>query len=1065
MSKSKVKNTSIESQMAVSPALKWRCIGPSRGGRVVAVAGDYSDPMVFYFGACAGGIWKTDDGGTYWECVSDGFLTSATIGALATAPSDSNVIYAGTGETTIRVDVSFGDGMYRSTDAGRTWQHIGLEKTKQISEIRIHPTNPDLVYVAAFGDAFGPSDDRGVYRSADGGKTWQAVLQMDADSGAIDLSMDPTNPRVLFATFWQARRQFWDLSSGGPGCRMFRSMDGGDTWTDITDAPGFAVGLLGKMGVSVSPAKQGRVFALVEADEDNTGLYRSEDYGESWHRVTPNRDLIHRPWYYTHVFADPQDADTVYVTNYQMWKSSDGGASFSEVTTPHGDNHDLWIDPANPNRMVQGNDGGANVSFNGGRTWSSIYNQQTSQFYRMDVDNQYPYRVYATQQDNTSVSVPSQAEWGMITKSDLQLPGTGESGFIAVHPDDPNIVFVGAVGSSPGGNGALQRYDHRTKQIQLVNVWPEEATGFAPRDLRYRFAWTYPICFSPHDSNTLYAGGNHLFRSTDQGNSWSCISPDLSRNDRSKQDYSGGPLTGDSAGAEQYASLSSVVESSHRPGEIWGATDDGRVHVTRDNGGEWAEVTPPELPELAYIGALEMSPHDADCIYLSATCYKSADYHPYLFVSRDSGKSWTSIATSFPQTEITRVIRADTERAGLLFVGTETGIFMSPDDGGSWTRMEGGFPVVPVYDIRVKHDDLIVATHGRSFWIMDDLSPLRAPTPGLIAPRATVRQCLNWSTGLFNGDGKDYSPAFGVEGASYGYKTPDGKSRRRHLDVGENPPNGAIIYYWLDADVGDAILIEIHDADGNLIASFDGADERLKDDLKPTGGSGLNRYVWGLHERAPVRVDKTLQERPYEPFASEGDGPAGVRVRPATYKVSLTAGGKTTTGDLQIVKDPRLDVSDADLGQQYAVARQLTDSYSELNIGVNRIRMMRKQLKNLRLLVPSVDSQVDDAMARLGEIEARLVDVHRETPRDVLRHPAGLDDTLMELRWVTMISDTKPPLQVAELTEKVTGDVQKLLDELDVLVDGPLAALNTAVAEIGAPAVSSASIGAPKTGW
>jgi len=1065
MTGSKASKRSIESRMAVSPALKWRCIGPTRGGRVVAVSGDYSDPMTFYFGACAGGIWKTDDGGTYWECVSDGYLTSATIGALTVAPSDSNVIYAGTGETTIRVDVSFGDGVYRSTDAGRSWQHLGLEGTKQIGEIRVHPDNPDLVYVAAFGDAFGPSDERGVYRSSNGGKNWKAVLQVDASSGAIDLSMDATNPRVIFATFWQARRQFWELCSGGPGCRIFRSMDGGESWQDITGSVGFATGLLGKMGVSVSPAKQGRVFALVEADDDNTGLYRSEDYGNSWTRVTSNRDLIHRPWYYTHVFTDPQDADTVYVTNYQMWKSSDGGLTFTEITTPHGDNHDLWIDPANPNRMVQGNDGGANVSFNGGRSWSSIYNQPTSQFYRMDVDNQHPYRVYATQQDNTSVSVPSQTEWGMITKSDMQLPGTGESGFIAVHPEDPNIVFVGAVGSSPGGNGALQRYDHRTRQIQLVNVWPEEAMGLAPRDLRYRFAWTYPICFSPHDSNTLYAGGNHLFRSRDEGASWECISPDLSRNDKSKQNFSGGPLTGESAGAEQYASLSSVVESPHRPGEIWGATDDGRVHVTRDDGASWNEVTPPDMPELAYVGTVEISAHDAACIYLSATCYKSMDYQPYLFITRDSGKSWKSISKSFPQAEITRVIRADTERKGLLFVGTETGIFMSADDGVGWTRMEGGFPVTPVYDMRVKHGDLIVATHGRSFWILDDLSPLRAANEGLILPRETVRQCLSWSTGLFNGDGKDYSPAFGVEGTSYKVKMPDGRDQRRYLDVGENPPNGALFYYWLEKDAGNDLLIEVHDADGWLRARFDRADDKLNAALKPTADAGLNRFVWDLRDKPPVRLDRSLQDRAYEPFARESDGPSGVRVVPGIYMVTLTASGKTSARELAIIKDPRLDVSDDDLAAQYSVAKHLTDSVSDLYIGVNRIRMMRKQLKNLRLLVPSVDEQVDTAMIRLTEIEAQLVDVHRETPRDVLRHPAGLDDTLMELRSTTLIADAKPPLQVAELAEIVTGNVQTLLKELDQLVEGPLAALNATVAEIGAPAVSAASIGAPKKGW
>ena len=813
--------------MINSDALHWRCIGPPRGGRVVAVAGDYQNAMTFYFGACAGGIWKTSDGGTYWECVSDGYLTSATIGALAVAPSDSNVIYAGTGETTIRIDVSFGDGMYKSTDAGRTWTHIGLGNTKHIGEIRIDPNNPDLVYVAAFGDAFGPNSDRGVYRSTDGGKSWKKVLYQSDKAGAIDLSMDPSNPRILFAAMWEANRKFWHLSSGGPGSALFRSMDGGDTWEEVSLNNGFAKGLLGKIGVSISAAKQGRVFALVEGDEENTGLFLSEDYGVSWKLRCPNRDLIHRPWYYTHIFSDPVNADTVYVTNYQMWKSTDGGVSFHEITTPHGDNHDLWIDPLDPNRMIEGNDGGACVSYNGGSSWSSIYNQNTAQFYRMDIDNQYPYRVYATQQDNTSISVPSQTEWGMITLGDTTLPGTGESGFIAVHPNDPNIVYIGAVGSSPGGNGALQRYDHNTRQMKLINVWPEESTGLAPRDLKYRFAWTFPIIFSPHDSGTIYVGGNHVFRTRDEGMSWDCISPDLSRNDIEKLDFSGGPLTRDSAGAEQYASCASVVESTHRKGELWASTDDGLVHVTRDEGKNWENVTPKDMPEWAYIGNVEISLHDPDTIYISATRFKLSDYKPYLFKSSDSGKTWSSISESLPQNEITRVIRVDTKQPKLLFVGTETGIFVSNDDGDTWDRMKGKFPVVPVYDLKIKDDDLVVATHGRSFWILDDISPLRlvssdSASVGLIAPRATIRQNIHWSVGIFNGDGKDYSPAFGVSGASYLTELPNGKKERKYLDTGENPPLGAILYYWLDKkSSGKDVKILVKNSSGEVVANCD----------------------------------------------------------------------------------------------------------------------------------------------------------------------------------------------------------------------------------------------------
>ncbi len=792
-------------------ALKWRCIGPSRGGRVVAVSGDPVNKMVFYFGACAGGIWKTEDGGVFWRCVSDGFMGTSAVGSIAVAPSDPNVIYAGTGETAIRLDVSYGDGIYKSTDAGRSWKHIGLKNSKFIGRICIHPQNPDLVYVAVLGDVFGPNSERGVYRSKDGGATWERILYRSDVAGTIDLTMDPNNPRLLFASMWEAKRNFWNVSSGGPGSGLFRSTDGGDTWEEISTKPGLPTGMLGKIGVSISPARSGRVWALVEAEGDKTGLYRSDDFGMRWTMVSPNRDLMHRPWYYTHVFADPGHGDTVYVTNLQMWKSTDGGTTFSEVTTRHGDNHDLWIDPKDPSRMIEGNDGGANISFNGGATWSTIYNQKTAQFYRIDVDNQYPYRVYGTQQDNTSISVPSASEWGVITLADCSYPGTGESGFIAVDPRDHNIVYVGAIGSSPGGAGALQRYDHRTRQIQLVNVWPEESTGIAPEDLKYRFAWTFPIVFSPHDPGTLYAGGNCVFRTRDEGMNWERISPDLSLNDRKRQGASGGPITRESAGAEVHATCACVVESPHRRDEIWASTDDGLVHVTRDGGKSWKDVTPKGMPELAYVGCVEVSAHDADTIYVAATRYKLADYRPHLFKSTDGGRSWKSINGNLPKDEISRVVRADAVAKGLLYVGTETGIHFSLDDGATWTRM-AGLPNVPVYDMKLKDSDLVAATHGRSFWILDDVTALRGLADGrkgtrLFAPRTAIRTKLHWSAGANVRTGVAYGPAFGIDGSTVMVERADGTRYREHLDVGENPPNGAIVYYWLsEKDTGPVTL-------------------------------------------------------------------------------------------------------------------------------------------------------------------------------------------------------------------------------------------------------------------
>ncbi len=1040
-------------------AMKWRCIGPARGGRVVAVAGDANDPMVFYFGACAGGVWKTVDGGVFWRCVSDGYFTSAAIGAIAVARSDSNVVYAGTGETTIRIDVSYGDGVYKSTDAGRTWSHIGLRETRHIGKICIHPRDPDLVYVAAFGDAFGPNEARGVFRSRDGGKSWEKVLHRSANAGAVDISMDANNPRILFAAFWQARRSFWSLESGGPGSGLFRSRDGGDTWEEISGRNGLPGGLLGKLGVSVSSARSGRVFALIEAEGDKTGLYRTDDHGENWIQISPNRDLMHRPWYYTHVFADTGQADTVYVTNYQMWKSTDGGANFVEVTTPHGDNHDLWIDPVNPRRMIEGNDGGGCVSFNGGESWSSIYNQTTAQFYRMDVDDQHPYRVYATQQDNTSISVPSASEWGVITLADCTYPGTGESGFIAVSPEDPNIIYSGAVGSSPGGAGALQRYDHRTRQIQLINVWPEESTGIAPKHLKYRFAWTFPLVFSPHDPKTLYAGGNRLFRTRDEGMSWTAISPDLSLNDPSRQDYSGGLLTHDTAGAEVHASCACVVESRHRKGEIWASTDDGLVHVTRDDGANWTNVTPKGMPELAYVACVEIAPHDADTVYVAATRFKLADYRPHLFCTKDGGRTWRSINGDFPRGEITRVVRADPVRPGLLYVGTETGLFFSRDDGVHWSRMGGGFPVVPVYDLKLKGSDLVAATHGRSFWILDDLTPLRElaadqSSTRLVTPRATIRTRLAWSAGTsFTKSGISYSPAFGIGASTEAIEKADGSRTRRHLGVGENPPAGAIVYYWLAKDADVPVRLSFLDEQGKPIIRFGSDDEDESADRRPSVKAGLNRFVWDLKFPGPTKLDPSLQVRKYKPFASSSGDASGPLVVPGSYRVELEIGGERQAAAFAVVKDPNVQATPEVFAAQFALLQLLSGKLSALNAAVNRIRLLKRQLGEVLKRLGDPDKTLHDKtvalVERLEAIEAVLVDIKRETPRDVLRNPAGLDDTLADLIDVVAIADAHPTVSARQVSDEVMARVDAELGRLDAAITGDVVALNASLRSAG----------------
>ena len=790
-------------------AVRWRCIGPPRGGRVVAVAGDPVNPMVFYFGACAGGVWKTTDGGTYWENVSDGFFNTASVGAIAVAPSDANVVYAGMGESCIRGDVTYGDGVYKSTDGGQTWANVGLSDTRHIARVRVHPANPDLVYVAALGHAYGPNGQRGVFRSKDGGSSWEQVLFRSENAGAVDLSLDPNNFRILYASIWQTQRTPWSLISGGPESGLFKSVDGGDTWTEITDNPGLPKGLKGRIGVAVSPAKPGRVWATIEAED--CGLYRSDDGGDTWELVSDNRDLQGRPWYYQHVFADPQDSETVWILNYQCWKSVDGGRNFNRVTTPHGDDHDLWIDPQNPQRMIEGNDGGACVSFNGGDTWSTIYNQLTGQFYHLTTDNQFPHRVYGTQQDNTAISVPSRTHKGAIPWGDCYVVGNSESGHIAVHPQDSNTVISGAIGSSAGGGGNLLHYDHSTGQVRIITVWPELYTGWGAKDMKYRFQWTYPIMLSPHDPQTLYVAGNLVFRSRDQGGSWEAISPDLTRHDPSTLEASGGPITKDTSGAEVYATIFAFVESPHQAGVFWAGSDDGLVHLSRDSGATWNQVTPSDLPEWALICMIEVSPHDPATAYIAATRYKQDDTRPMLYKTTDYGQTWTSITNGLPQDDYTRVVREDPTDPGLLYAGTETGVYVSFDQGDSWQplRANPGFrsgqalPVVPVYDLLVKDDNLIAATHGRAFWVLDDLTQLHQLTSTLaeqpfqlLQPRDTLRVRSPFRDRKPN-TGKSYRAGLGADvtySESLGQR---GETLRKFWDAGENPPDGVMVHYYL----------------------------------------------------------------------------------------------------------------------------------------------------------------------------------------------------------------------------------------------------------------------------
>jgi len=1048
---------------------------------VVAVAGHPHDQAVFYFGACAGGVWKTTDAGSYWENISDGYFNTAAIGALAVAEADPNVIYAGTGESTIRGDVSYGDGVYRSEDGGASWTHTGLAETRHISKIRVHPLDSDLVYVAALGHAFGPNRERGLFRSRDGGRQWENILFRSDRAGAIDLSMDPHNPRHLFASVWQAYRTFWKLSSGGPDSGLYRSVDGGDSWTELTESPGLPKGLKGKIGVVVSPADPDRVWAIIEAED--AGLYRSDDGGDTWELVCGSRDLIHRPFYYCHVFADPQDRDTVYVLNLQMWKSTDGGSSFVEVTTPHGDNHDLWIDPKNPTRMVQGNDGGACVSWNGGSSWSTIFNQPTAQFYRLDTDNQFPYRVYATQQDNSSVSVPSATEYGSILWTHCKTPGTGESGDVAVHPDDANIVYIGSTGSSPGGAGVLQRYDDHTRQLRLVSVWPEEYFGWDPKDLKYRFSWTFPICFSPHDPNTLYVAGNVVFRTTNEGASWEAISPDLSRNDPATLLASGGDITIDQSGAETYGTVFAFAESPVEKGLLWAGTDDGLIHVSGDEGGSWTDITPESLPESARIGCVEPSRHDAATAYVAATRYKLDDYHPYLLKTTDRGKSWTDISSNFPDGEITRVVREDPECAGLLYVGTETGVCISLDGGHSWQKLQTNLPVVPVYDLTVKDSDLVAATHGRSFWILDDVTPLRqlsrnsvAGATHLFAPAPAYRRWLNWAVGAIrpNKEGDiGYMVALGAHAAYRDHTTEDGEWTRSFLDAGENPPHGAVIYYRLGEDVDESISLSFMDAAGDTVKTFssrtessdeDADDADAADDRFVPAAAGLNRFVWDMRYPSAERIteDSPLQPKPEALFTERrhANGPLAI---PGAYQVRLQVGDTVVTQQFEIRHDPRVTATPAHFGAQFALWVRIRDKLSEANNLVNRLRRLQRQVSEWSNRAREGDSPegrgIVEAAAALNSeleaIEAELVQAGQRGAIDALRLPVRLCTRVGGLISVVAAADAAPTKQTFELFEERAAEVDEVSRRLQAVIDKEVRAFNELIERSNWPPVSA----------
>jgi photosystem II stability/assembly factor-like uncharacterized protein len=969
--------------------MKWRSIGPFRGGRALAVTGVRGQPDVFYFGSVSGGVWKTTDGGQRWEPLTDKEPISS-VGSIAIGYSDPNVIYVGTGEGCPRGDVSYGNGVWKSLDAGKTWVHLGLDDTQTIPKVIVNPNNTNEVFVAALGHVYGPNPERGVYKSIDGGKTWKKTLYKDDKTGAVDITFDPHNPHVLFAALWQMTRTPYSLSSGGSGSGLYKSTDDGETWKRLEEH-GLPTGIWGRVGISVSGADSERIYALIEAEDG--GLYRSDDGGDSWTRVSGDHKLWQRAWYYMHVFADPKNADTLYVLDVSAYRSTDGGHSFETIHPPHGDNHGLWIDPDNPQRMIEGNDGGATISVDGAKTWTPQSNQPTAQFYHVIADDRFPYYVYGAQQDNSSVAVQSRSDDGVIDRPDWYPLDVGESCYLAPYPPDPEIVY------GCGYEGTVLRYDHHTRQTQVVSAWPVITDGAGAASLKYRAQWTFPIVISPHDPNVIYAGMQMVLKSTNAGQSWTEISPDLTRNDKSKQQVSGGPIQKDDTGTEYYDTVFSIAESPVQKDLIWAGSDDGLVHVTRDGGRHWADVTPKAMPEWSMVSLIEASPHDAGTAYLAIDRHRLDDHHPYIYKTNDFGATWTKITSGIPDASYVHAVREDPKRKGLLYAGTETGVMVSFDDGNQWQPLQLNLPVSPVHDLVVKDDDLVAATHGRSFWVLDDLTPLREMSS------------------------ETASKSFYFFKPSLAYRTQIHHRPTMGQPVGENPPTGAVLYYYLKAAPKDdeEVTLEVTDNAGHAIRKYSSkkhastlpaeAQEEEAEEGAPSTGeplpaeAGLNRFSWDLHYEPAVTING------YSLWDYEGgiEGPVAI---PGSYQLRLTAGGQTLAQPLEVKLDPRVKASRDDLKKQLDLALEINHKLTQLNTAVNQIRSLHGQIRSLDRELGNNSKDLvaasKDFDKKLSAVEETLANPKITASEDSLAYPIQLDGKLATLETDVESADAGP---------------------------------------------------------
>ncbi len=987
-------------------ALKWRSIGPNRGGRSIACAGSVSRPFEYYFGAVGGGLWKTTDGGVTWKPVTDGQLKSSSVGAVAVSESNPDIVYIGMGEVALRGNIMQGDGVYKSTDAGKTWKHVGLGDSQAIARLRVHPTNPDIVYAAALGHPYGPNDERGVFKSTDGGKSWRKVLFKSNKAGAVDLSLDPNNPNVLFAAIWDAYRTPWSLSSGGPDSSLYKSTDGGETWSDITRNPGLPAGVVGKIGVSISGGDGKRIYAIVE--NENGGVFGSDDTGATWKRVSEDRRLRQRAFYYSRIYADPKERETLYVLNVGFFKSTDGGKTWKTLRVPHSDNHDLWIASNNNKRMLNSNDGGGNASVNGGETWTG-QEYPTAQLYHVSTTKDFIYHVCGAQQDNSTVCVSSEGGGRGRTAPVMYAVGGGESGYIAPHPKNPNLFYAGSQGA------LLTRFDRTTGHTRDIQVYPLFFSGMPAKDLKERWQWTFPIVFSPHDANVLYTSSQHLWRTTNDGLSWERISPDLTRGDPKTLGDSGGPITKDQNGPEIYGTIFSVAPSMYGPGMIWTGSDDGLIHLTRDGGKNWVNVTPKDLPEFSRVSIIEPSAHEAGTAYFAAKRYQLDDRAPYIYKTTDFGKTWTKIVNGIPANDYVHVIREDPKRPGLLYAGTEHGIYVSFNDGANWQSLALNLPDTQVPDLVVEENDLVIATHGRSFYILDDIAVLRQ---------------LNAT--IASADAHLFQP------------------RTAYRSV-----NQAVFDYYLSKDA-DNVTIEMLDSKGTVIRSFISSAEEEKRRARPSDDdgesfgppaarpparkAGTNRFAWDL--RYP---GATVFEGMILWSARAESGPLAV---PGNYQVRLTANGKTVSQPFTVKRDPRLtNVADDDLAKQFALAIQVRDKTSEANEMVIRIRELKKQLQERTAKDASLKAAAEALASKLSTVEEALYQVRNRSNQDPLNFPIKLNNQIAALRRSIESGDGRPTEQSFVVFKELSAQIDEQRKRLDEVLSNDLTTFNRLLSE------------------